>query len=68
MSRKLKELNIQKKYADVNFAMTAAQIVASTAGAIMKGYEDLGPVGGTIAAVFLGGTGIAQLSAAKIRT
>ncbi len=60
-----KKKKIKKKYADLNFAVTAANIVANTAGAIMKGYEQLGPLGGTIAAVLLGATGLVQLGIAN---
>jgi TP901 family phage tail tape measure protein len=60
-----KKKEIRKKYADLNFAVTAAQIIASTAAAIMQGYAQLGPIGGTISAVLLGATGILQLGVAN---
>ncbi len=60
-----KKLDIQKKYADVNFAIKASQIIADTAVSIMKAYADLGPIAGSIAAAFMGATGIAQLASAK---
>ena len=60
-----KKLEIQKKYADVNFAIKCSQIIADTAVSIMKAYADLGPIGGTVAAVMLGVTGAAQLMSAK---
>lgn len=60
-----KKLDIEKKYADVQFAVKASEIIASTAVAIMTGYAQLGPVMGTIAAVMLGVTGAAQLAAAN---
>lgn len=59
------KLKIQKKYADVNFAIKASQIIADTATSIMKAYADLGPIGGTIAAALMGVTGAAQLKAAN---
>jgi len=59
------QLKIQKKYADVNFAIKAAQIIADTATSIMKAYADLGPIAGSIAAALMGVTGIAQLAAAN---
>lgn len=59
------KLKIQKKYADVNFAIKASQIIASTAGSIMKALEDLGPIAGPIAAALMGVTGAAQLAAAN---
>lgn len=60
-----KKLDIEKKYADVQFAIRAAEIIANTAGAIMMGYLQLGPIGGSIAAAFLGLTGAAQLASAN---
>ena len=56
---------VKKKYADMNFAVTAAQIVADTAGAIMEGYRQLGPIGGAVASVLLGATGLLQLGIAN---
>lgn len=59
------KLKIQKKYADVNFAIKASQIIADTATSIMKAYADLGPIAGSIAAALMGITGAAQLAAAN---
>lgn len=59
------KLNIQKKYADVNFAIKASQIVADTAVSIMQAYSQLGPIAGTVAAVLMSITGTAQLVAAN---
>lgn len=60
-----KKLEIQKKYADVNFAIKISQIIADTAVSIMKAYADLGPIGGVIAAAMITATGIAQVISAK---
>lgn len=60
-----KKLEIQKKYADVNFAIKVGQIVADTAVSIMKAFADLGPIGGAIAAAMLTATGVAQVMTAK---
>ncbi len=60
-----KKLEIQKKYADVNFAIKVSQIIADTAVSIMKAFADLGPIGGAIAAAMLTATGIAQVVSAK---
>lgn len=60
-----KKLEIQKKYADVNFAIKISQIVADTAVSIMKAFAELGPIGGAIAAAMLTATGIAQVISAK---
>lgn len=59
------KLQIQKKYADVNFAIKASQIIADTAVAIMKALGELGPIAGPIAAALMGVTGAAQLAAAN---
>ncbi len=44
-------LQIKKKYADKEFALTIMGIIANTAASIMKGYAQLGPLFGSIAAV-----------------
>lgn len=59
------KLKIQKKYADVNFAMQVAQIISNTAGSIMKAYSELGPIAGSVAAAMMGVTGAAQLAVAN---
>lgn len=59
------KLKIQKKYADVNFAMQVAQIISNTATSIMKAYSDLGPIAGSVAAALMGVTGAAQLAVAN---
>lgn len=59
------KLKIQKKYADVNFAIKISQIVADTAVAIMTAFAQLGPIGGAVAAVMLAATGAAQVISAK---
>lgn len=60
-----KKLDIQKKYADVNFAIKVSQIIADTAVSIMKAYAELGPIAGTAAAALLGITGAAQVMSAS---
>jgi len=60
-----KKKEIRKKYADLNFAVTAAQIIASTALGIMQGFAQLGPIGGAIFAVLIGATGLLQLGIAN---
>lgn len=59
------KLKIQKKYADVNFAIKASQIIADTSVSIMKALGELGPIAGPIAAALMGITGAAQLAAAN---
>lgn len=59
------KLKIQKKYADVNFAMQVAQIISTTAVSIMRAYSELGPIAGTVAAALMGVTGAAQLVVAN---
>lgn len=60
-----KQLEIQKKYADVNFAIKISEIIANTAVAIMTAFSQLGPIGGAIAAAMLTATGVAQVISAK---
>ena len=60
-----KKLEIQKKYADVNFAIKISQIIADTAVAIMQAFAQLGPIGGAISAAMLTATGAAQVIIAK---
>lgn len=59
------KLKIQKKYADINFAVQVAQIVSNTAASIMKAYSELGPIAGSVAAALMGVTGAAQLAVAN---
>lgn len=60
-----KKKEIRKKYADINFAVTVAQIIASTALGIMQGIAQLGPIAGAIMAVLTGATGLVQLGVAN---
>lgn len=60
-----KKLDIEKKYADVQFAVKASQIVANTALAIMMALGQLGPIMGPIAAGLMAATGAVQLAAAN---
>ena len=59
------KLKIEKKYADVQFAVKASEIIANTAMSIMTAFAQLGPIGGAIAAAMLSATGIAQLAVAN---
>lgn len=59
------KLKIQKKYADVDFAIKASQIIADTSVAIMRAYDDLPLPAAIAASVLIGATGIAQLAAAN---
>lgn len=59
-----KKLDIEKKYADAQFAVQIAQIISSTALAIMMAYAQLGPIGGAIAAALMTATGAIQVAAA----
>lgn len=60
-----KKLDVEKKYADVQFAIKVSEIISSTGLAIMQGFAQLGPIGGAIAAVMLGATGALQIAAAN---
>lgn len=60
-----KKLAVQKKYANVNFAIKVSEIIANTAVAIMQAFAQLGPIGGAIAAAMLTVTGAAQVATAN---
>lgn len=55
---------VKKKYADIDFAMTTAKIIASTALAIMKALETDG-IAGPILAGLVGATGLAEIAVAE---
>ena len=63
--KEAEKLSIQKKYADVQFAVKVSEIIANTAVAIMQAYAQLGPIGGSIAAAILAVTGAAQVAVAN---
>lgn len=63
--KEAKQLEIQKKYADVNFAVKVSQIIADTAVSIMQAYAQLGPIAGSVAAVLMGVVGAAQVATAN---
>lgn len=63
--KEAKKLEIQKKYADVQFAIKVSEIIANTAVAIMQAFAQLGPIGGAIAAAMLTVTGAAQIAIAN---
>lgn len=59
------KLEVQKQYADINFAIKASSIIADTAAAIMQGYAQLGPIGGSVTAAMLTAVGAVQLAMAN---
>lgn len=60
-----KKLEVQKKYAGVQFAIKVSEIMANTAVSIMQAFAQLGPIGGAIAAAMLTATGAAQIAVAN---
>lgn len=56
--------NSKKKYADIDFAITSAQIVSTTALAIMKALVEPGPAGVALS-ILIGATGLAELAVAN---
>ncbi len=60
-----KKLDVQKKYAGVQFAVKVSEIIANTAVAIMQAYAQLGPIAGTVAAALMSVTGAAQIAIAN---
>ncbi|MDR0756599.1 MAG: hypothetical protein LBF85_01990, partial [Tannerella sp.] len=69
--QRVKELEVQKKYADVNFAMQASQIIATGAVAAIQAFSAMasipvvGPALGAIAAAAVAVTTALQLAKAK---
>lgn len=59
-----KKLEIQKEYADVDMAIRISEIIANTAVAIMKAYQQLGPIAGSVAAFMVTAVGAAQIATA----
>ena len=55
---------VKKKYADIDFALTSAKIIASTSLAVMKAWET-GPYAGPALAIITGATGLAELAVAN---
>ena len=61
----VKKLDIEKKAADVQFAINIATATAQAALAIVQCYAQLGPLGGSIAAAVVGGITAVQIYAMK---
>jgi len=59
--KEAKKLDIQKKYADIDFIVKINQIGASTALAVMQAFAQLGPIAGAIAATMVSAVGTMQL-------
>ena len=59
---KLKE--IKKKQADIDLAITIAQIIATTGLALLRGFSDLGPIAGAVAAGLTAAIGAVQIATA----
>ena len=51
---------MNKKYADFQFATQLAQLIASTAVAVMQAFSQLGPIGGAIAGALISATATVQ--------
>lgn len=60
-----KKLEIEKKYADIQFAVKASQIIANTAMGVMTTIAQLGLPWGLIPAALVAATGAIQLTAAN---
>ncbi|MDR1675602.1 MAG: hypothetical protein LBR86_03940, partial [Tannerella sp.] len=69
--QRVKELEVQKKYADVNFAMQASQIISTGALAAIQAFSAMaaipivGPILGGVAAALVAVTTALQLAKAK---
>ena len=60
-----KKLDVEKKYADVQFAIKVSEIIANTGLSVMTAFAQLGPIGGAIAAAMLTATGAMQIASAN---
>ena len=58
-----KQLDLKKKYADVDMAINIAKTVANGAVAAVKAVADLGPVAGGIMAAIIAATTVAEVAA-----
>lgn len=63
--KEAKKLEVQKKYAGVQFAIKVSEIIANTAVAIMQAFAQMGPIAGAIAAVAMTTAGAAQIAVAN---
>ena len=57
--------DVKKKYADISFAISVAQIITNTALAITKALAEMGPIAGPIFAGIVGATGLAEIAVAN---
>ena len=58
-----KQLDLKKKYADVDMAINIAKTVANGAVAAVKAVADLGPIAGGIMAAIIAATTVAEVAA-----
>ena len=61
----LKKKELQKKQADIEFAITIGQIIANTAMAIIRAYGTMDPISATVFSAIIGATGALQAQTAK---
>jgi TP901 family phage tail tape measure protein len=59
------KLAVKKKYADLQFAITVANIIGNTAQAVMKMLAEGGPIAGPILAGLAGASGLGQIAIAN---
>lgn len=59
----LKKYDIELKQFQTRKAANIAQVIMDTAAAIVRGYAELGPIGGSIAAAILAAVGATQIGA-----
>ncbi len=57
-----KKLDLQKKYADIDMAINIAKTIANGAGAAIKAWMELGPIGGPIMAGVIAATTAAEVA------
>lgn len=57
-----KQLDLKKKYADVDMGINIAKTVANGAVAAIKAFADLGPIAGAIATALIAATTVAEVA------
>lgn len=57
-----KQLDLQKRYANINMGIEIAKAIAAGALAVMQGFAELGPVGGAVSAALIAATTAAQVA------
>ncbi len=57
-----KQLDLQKRYANINMGIEIAKTISAGALAVMQGFAELGPIGGAVSAALIAATTAAQVA------